>query len=85
MRNADHVFVAKGHKALIKYLGGYSWLNRRWSDVAKGVLKDDLKRLVPWRKRSYSWGKPLGVLPVDFVWQEEGSHTRTSSLEPVQP
>ena len=88
MRNAAFMFSSRrGTKRLSNTWVDYSWLNRRWSDAAKGVLKDDLKRLSALEKevlfplRKAFWG----VLPVDFVWQEEGSHTRTSSLEPVQP
>ena len=87
MRNAAFMFSSRrGTKRLSNTWVDYSWLNRRWSDAAKGVLKDDLKRLSALEKEVlFPLGKAFwGVLPVDFVWQEEGSHTRTSSLEPVQ-
>ena len=87
MRNAAFMFSSRrGTKRLSNTWVGDSCLNRRWSDAAKGVLNDDLKRLSALEKEVlFPLGKAFwGVLPVDFVWQEEGSHTRTSSLEPVQ-
>ena len=88
MRNAAFMFSSRrGTKRLSNTWVGNSCLNRRWSDAAKGVLKVDLKRLSALEKEVlFPLGKAFwGVLPVDCVWQEEGSHTRTSSLEPVQP
>ena len=46
MRNAAFMFSSRrGTKRLSNTWVGDSCLNRRWSDAAKGVLKDDLKRL----------------------------------------
>jgi len=45
MRNAAFMFsTRRGTKRLSNTWVGYSCLNRRWTDVAKGVLKDVLKR-----------------------------------------
>ena len=64
-----------------------SVLTRRQKETpAKGVMKDVLKRLDALEKEVLLLlGKAFwGVLPVDFGWQEEGSHTCTQSLEPVE-
>ena len=87
MSNAAFMFSSRrGAKRLSNTWMGYSCLNRRWTDVAKGVLKDVLKRLYALEKEVlFLLGKAfLGVIPVDFGWQEEGSHKHTSSLEPVE-
>ena len=73
MRNAAFMFSSRrGTKRLSNTWVGYSsCLNRRWTDVAKGVLKDDLKRLDALEKEVlFLLGKAFwGVLPVDFGWQ----------------
>jgi hypothetical protein len=46
MRNAAFMYSSRrGTKRLSNTWVGYSWLNRRCSDAAKGMLKDDLNRL----------------------------------------
>mgnify|MGYP001320915174 CR=1 FL=1 len=87
MRNAAFMFSSRrGTKRLSNTWMGYSCLNGRWTDVAKGVLKDVLKRLYALEKEVlFLLGKAFwGVIPVDFGWQEEGSHKHTSSLERVE-